>query len=244
MKLVILAAGQGTRLGEWANDKPKSLVSIEGIPYLKLQLQQFQRFSFSQKIIVGGYGAEHIQMLLDQGGFSDFDLVMNPDFKKGNLLTVMAAAASLHKEGFCLFNADHFYAPQTYEKMFHRDYHNITVCCDHDRSLTNDDMKVQVENQKALRFSKTLTVYQKGYVGVTVVPTSQIQRYWELCEQTLMTQGEQTNCEQVLNLWAESQSIDILDVSGSWWTEIDTPEDLENARRTIVPRLKDLGFEK
>lgn len=242
MQLVILAAGRGVRLGESAENKPKSLVSVDGVPYLELQLRAFDRFAFDRKMIVGGYGITALRELLDASRRDDWMLVENADFHKGNLYSLKAALPFLHGD-FFLFNADHYYALSTYRKIFAADSDRVTVFCDQDRILTDDDMKVKTGgakrfadgNSRVQSMSKTLTDFDGGYVGVTRVPQNLLPLYLDGVAATETEFGDKANVEHVIHWMAgKGNEIRVADASGSWWTEIDTPEDLAKARSTIV----------
>lgn len=242
MKLVILAAGKGQRLGAHAGDSPKSLVAIAGEPYLAWQFSAFARFSFQQKIIVTGYAADKLLSFLSTGNHQDWLAVNNPNFHKGNLYSLAVALPQLEGDGFFIFNADHFYSPKTYAKIFSQEPKDIVVFIDRDRPLGDDDMKAELNaDASLLRMAKTLTQWQAGYVGVTWVPAHRFMAYQAAFAATADHLGESANVEAVLNELAQKgERIQAVDLSGSWWTEIDTPEDLERARQTIEKHKKDL----
>lgn len=239
MQLVILAAGRGSRLGGDHADRPKSLVSVGGVPYLKRQIENFRRFSFSQKILVGGYGIAFLRDFLAENDCSDITLLENADFLKGNLYSLATARFEL-AEDFFIFNADHFYSAETYHAILTTRSDEITIFCDKDRSLTDDDMKVRLSghSESLAAMSKTLSDFEAGYVGVTYVPKSAYQAYWKAFDATAAKLGDKANVENVLDgLAARGGPIRVRDISGSWWTEIDTPEDLAKARQIIMARL-------
>jgi putative acetyltransferase len=242
LQLVILAAGRGVRLGKSAENKPKSLVTVDGVPYLELQLRAFDRFAFSRKIIVGGYGIAALRGLLDGNRRDDWTLVENADFLRGNLYSLKAALPFLSEDLF-LFNADHYYALPTYRKIFAADSDLVAVFCDQDRALTDDDMKVKTSGPKNFSdgrsrvqaMSKTLPDFDGGYVGVTRVPKNLLPLYLDGVAATEREIGDKANVEHVIHWMAgRGGEIRVADTSGSWWTEIDTPEDLAKACATIV----------
>lgn len=236
MQLIILAAGRGVRLGEEAGDRPKSLVSVgQDEPYLGLQLREFARYPFRKKIIVGGFAYEALQTYLKKTNSSDYHLLFNEQYLKGNLYSLLTAWSELDsKSGFFVFNADHFYSRQTYHKIFENRGPSIAVFCDHDRPLVADDMKVQSAQGRLECMAKSLAKFDCGYVGVTYVPPQRSQAYRQACDDAIKIWGESVNVEAVLNLLVErGETIEIGDISGSWWTEIDTPEDLKKARDVL-----------
>lgn len=232
MQIVILAAGQGSRLGDVHTDAPKSLVQMGDKPYLSYQLQFMRACTDAEIIVVGGYCSPVLETFLTEAKIHNVRLVHNAQFTKGNLLSVLSARPYLNDD-FFIFNADHCYPAQTYQHIFKLTAQDgIHVCCDHDRILASDDMKVKLTSDARFQsMSKTLETYELGYVGVSHVSKSLQGTYWQLCEEALRDKGESVHVEHVMNCAAQSGlEIGICDISGSWWTEIDTPEDLDKAR--------------
>lgn len=246
MQLVILAAGRGVRLGWHSHNIPKSLVTIQDQPYLAYQLRSFDRFAWSRKFVIGGFGVSFLRDFFRNYVDAGYEVLENIDFLKGNLFSLKTARSVL-SESFFVFNADHYYSPDNYRKIFATPPHHITIFCDRDRTLSDDDMKVKTKPIKAdvanlVSMSKTLLDYDFGYVGVTFVPQNSFAKYWAAVEATEVELGDKANVEHVLNTLAnQGESIEVRDISGSWWTEIDTPEDLQRARDVILKNQKSVS---
>lgn len=90
MKIIILAAGQGTRLRPYTENKPKALVELWGKPLLTHQLEVLTSSGVSKDdiYIVTGYQQQHIQAL-------GYHTISNPDFGCSNMLTSLFCAESL-----------------------------------------------------------------------------------------------------------------------------------------------------
>lgn len=233
MQIVILAAGKGTRLSGQFGEIPKSLLPVgHGASYLDLTVKSLRQFDFTRKIVVTGYQSSQLETHFAARDDTDFEFVHNPDFEKGNLFTLLAAKSRL-TEGFYLYNADHFYSPRIFQKIFSEPPQTLTLFCDLDRSLSADDMKVHLEKKSGATFlsmSKTLTQFEWGYVGVTFVPRDFQARYWQACDKVVEERGDPSHVEHVMaHLGSEGVPVNICDISGSWWTEIDTIEDYESA---------------
>jgi len=60
MQAVILAGGLGTRLGEVGKNKPKSLITVCGKPFLEIQLEKLKSQGYSDILLCVGYLWEQI----------------------------------------------------------------------------------------------------------------------------------------------------------------------------------------
>lgn len=66
-KVVIIAGGKGTRLGELTMHVPKPLIPLEGKPLLWYVLTYARQYGFSLFLLKIGYRAEQIQAYMDDG---------------------------------------------------------------------------------------------------------------------------------------------------------------------------------
>lgn len=232
MQTLILAAGRGTRLGNKTQDLPKPLLSLSGKPIIDFILKGLLSFQENEVIVIGGFQfpklSDHIRKHHPKVG-----LVSNPDFQKGNLLTLLCAQDWVNKD-FCLTNADHVFSRGILGQVF-QDHTSITVVCDFNRTLGDDDMKILRRSNGTLeKMSKTLSQFDGGYIGMTVVPKEKSSLYWNAVDRVFKKYGDSIHVEEVLNeLSAGGGKIEILDVSGHPWFEVDTMEDLKRAERMI-----------
>ena len=60
MRAIILAAGKGNRLGQYARDYPKCLLEVGGISLLERQIATFQRLGVNDIVVVKGFAADKI----------------------------------------------------------------------------------------------------------------------------------------------------------------------------------------
>ena len=79
MNIIILAAGQGTRLRPYTKDLPKCLVKVAGKSFLHRQMQIYNNLGFDCPVIVAGYKSELI--------LRDFPkVIVNQNYLSTNML--------------------------------------------------------------------------------------------------------------------------------------------------------------
>ncbi|MBT5195200.1 MAG: phosphocholine cytidylyltransferase family protein [Rhodospirillaceae bacterium] len=89
MRAVILAAGQGTRLAPYTDDRPKCLVELAGETMLARQLAVLAAAGIEDIVLVGGYRADQLTNL-------STNLVVNRDFASTNMVhSLFCAEAAL-----------------------------------------------------------------------------------------------------------------------------------------------------
>ena len=71
MKIVISAAGKGTRMLHLTKHKPKHLIEIKGKPFLYHLLKNVKKAGFSDIILVVGYKGEQIKEFLESPRYGD-----------------------------------------------------------------------------------------------------------------------------------------------------------------------------
>lgn len=89
MKVIILAAGEGTRLRPYTLDRPKCLVEVNGISLLDRQLAVLAAESIKSVVLVGGYRAEMLNR-------PNVKLLVNPQYAETNMVwTLFCAEADI-----------------------------------------------------------------------------------------------------------------------------------------------------
>lgn len=89
-RMIILAAGMGSRLAPLTDDKPKPLVPINGVPIIVPLLDAALEAGITEIYIVRGYRGEQYNMLLEDYPMLHF--IENTDYDKANNLGSIVAA--------------------------------------------------------------------------------------------------------------------------------------------------------
>ena len=98
MKAIIVAAGMGRRLAPYTDDRPKTLVEINGKSILRHQIDAYQSEGVDQLCIVRGYLSDKIVV----PGARYFE---NTNYRTNNILaSLMCAAEAMAEPGGFLFS--------------------------------------------------------------------------------------------------------------------------------------------
>jgi choline kinase len=241
MKVALLAAGLGSRLGSLTAEIPKALVSVGGRTLLAHALGFAARLAPAQVVVVGGFGYAGVVAELAElrrpggaiGPLPPITLVENREFRRGNLLSLQAARPHLDDD-FLLLNVDHIFRPSI-APLVAAPVAAVTAFIDTDRALGADDMKVQRDDQGHIaRIAKTLDVFDCGYVGMTRVPTASLSRYFVEVDAALAEDGLDIHVERILaRLATAGAPPHCRDISGHGWLEVDTPPERDHAEATL-----------
>ncbi|MAH89184.1 MAG: hypothetical protein CMJ06_03975 [Pelagibacterales bacterium] len=98
MKIIILAAGKGTRLGKLNNNKPKCLLKIDGSSLIERNIYFFKKANL-EPIIVTGFKKEKLNFL-------NVPTVYNHEFETSNMLWSLYAAKEHMHEDFLVCYSD------------------------------------------------------------------------------------------------------------------------------------------
>ena len=107
MKVMILAAGRGERMGELTRDVPKPMLSLLGEPLIGHQLQKIAVMGFTDVVINVSYLGDQIQNYCGDG--SRFGLSIQYSYEQNRLETaggIIQALPMLGDAPFWVINAD------------------------------------------------------------------------------------------------------------------------------------------
>lgn len=227
---VLLAGGAGLRLGGAVDGRIKSLVEIGGKPLVHYAIDFLKAAGADEIIVIGAHDFENLKTKTLE---RDNSVKVLEGDTRGSLYSLNKVWPEI-KNSFLLANADHIYKKPIAGKVASQ-LQGITVFCDFDRPLGDDDMKVWHNDFKLDKISKKLTEWNGGYVGLTFCHKDFFPIY-EASMRELMEKNGGTVVEDALRNLIGRQIINISDISGHGWLEVDFPEELERARQEIASK--------
>ncbi len=252
MKGVILAAGDGTRLVPLTLNCPKPLVPILGRPLLDYTIEAFVEAGVRELVLVIGYKGEMIRRYVGDGsryGVS-VEYAFNPDYQLGNALSVYAAQGVVGDEPFLLAMADHMISPRILKALLAMEGKHDTLCVDrraHAPPQVNDATRVWVVTSRHATPWPRHDFTQKGVtacqgeagfilrIGKGIEPWNAIDTGVFLFTPRIfaaishLPRAGDEGCgisDAVTWLIEKGHGMCACDVSGAFWMDVDTLDDL------------------
>ncbi len=156
MQAILLAAGRGRRL---ESDLPKCLLEIAGRTLLERHLDALATCGVRHVTIVVGYRQEDVRAhVADRAAQARcaVELVENPDFARGSIVSLALASAGLTRAGGLFMDADVLYPPTLLQKLV-RSSHENCVLLDPRSSETGEEMMLGVRGGRVLAIARKVT---------------------------------------------------------------------------------------
>ncbi|MFM8386832.1 MAG: NTP transferase domain-containing protein [Planctomycetia bacterium] len=220
---MLLIAGVGRRL---AGDRPKVLLEVGGRTLLDRHLENLAALGIPV-LAVTGWQAERIPVARQ---------VVNPEYRRGSLLSLKAALSAVD-EDVILMDGDVLYDPSILADVA-RLPRGFAI--DPRTDPGDEEMMVGVKGGKvrAIRRGRLpgFEVVGEG-VGFFKVDRASLPALRKAVEAS----DPDSDYEKALDRFVGEHGADYVLVAGRPWTEIDFEQDLERARRDILPRIAALG---
>ncbi len=233
MRALILAAGRGTRMGAAAGGLPKCLLPIGGRPLILHQLDALAEAGVGSPLIVVGYRADAVERTV--GGRAE--TLLNPRFATTNSLYSFLLAGGRLDGPFLLLHGDMLFGPELVRALLRAG--EDALAYDSSSGRDPEDMKVSVADGRLADISKEIP---RGRISGQSV--GMLHLGWRSAEAVLREAGRIAAAGGEGSYWAAALRavvprvpLKAVDVAGTPWIEIDTPDDLERARDVIWPRI-------
>ena len=227
MKTLIIATRDGTRL---KLKKPKCLVRISKHKLIELILNTCKNAGLEDFLLVTGYKAEMVEKSVKNIA-SKYKIrvkfIYNDEWEKENGISVYKAKEWIN-EKFLLLMSDHLFEPAMLNKLL--TYSNTQECIiGVDKDLTKlydleEATKVKLYEDKVIDIGKHLNNYNAVDTGLFLLNPL----IFEVLEGLIAKKQYKLN--DAFTLLARRDKLQAADLSGYFWIDIDTKQDLQFAR--------------
>ena len=248
MRVIILAAGMGSRLRPLTNDKPKCMIKLFNETLIERQIKIFHSCNINDITIVTGYRNEMIDI-------PDVNYVKNENYETTNMNESLFCALEPSNSHVLVTYSDIVFEQKIIQQMLEiTDGIRLAVNLNWKKYYQNrknhplsEAENVLVENERILQIrkniSKSLQNQQIGeFLGIMMLSSDHIkillQRYSYLKKNHI---GAFHNSPSLSNAYITDMLQEIINcginvnpvfTEGRWF-EIDTPEDLKNVEKLI-----------
>ena len=236
MRGVILAAGRGSRLSPHNGDRPKVLLPVGGRAIIDHTVEAFSQVGVTDLAIVIGYQGDALKKWGGDGSRYGLRIqyVYNPYYRLGNALSLHAARIFVGDAPFLLSMADHMVSPDLLERLLDLDEAGNVLAVDYTRSSrqVEEGTKVLVgQDGLVIRVGKDLRRWNGIDAGVFwLAPTI----FEALADVIGEKRSEYQLSQAITRMIQLGYPLQARDVSGCFWQDVDTWEDLMLVRQSLV----------
>ena len=233
-KGIILAAGDGDRLGILTIACPKVLLSVNDVPLIRYPIEALAAAGISDIAIVVGYLGDKIIELVGNG--SDFGVrlqyIYNSDYLGGNAISVYMAREWAQGEPVILCMGDHLIERKMVKRLLNKQTLNETLCIDYtpyQHHQLAEATKVIIDGAGCIKdIGKELVCWDAIDTGIFLLT----ENFFKAIDELVQYHSIDVEISDVIRfLISQGRSFDTCNVSGCSWTDVDTKEDLDLARR-------------
>ena len=248
MRAIILAAGRGIRLQQPAEDQlPKCLLRFDGMTLLERHLRLLKAAGIDEVVLALGWRHELVEAELDRLEWRPRpQIVLNPRYELGSVLTVHTATEAMTRGGdVLLMDADVLYHDRIMAALVAGQKPVNRVLIDRDFEAGDEPVKVCVRAGVPIELRKQVAPdLEYDTIGESVgffrFDTAGARRLAAIVSDYVGSERSHLPHEEAVRdlLREGSQVVEVADVTGSPWIEIDFPNDILRAAQEVLPQLK------
>jgi choline kinase len=228
MRAIILAAGVGRRLGGSVTDHPKSLLQLEGRTVLARMLDALEAVGVRDVVVVVGHLREQIEAAVSDR--PNVRTVYNPDYRKGAILSLWSARDAFDDD-LLIMDADVLFPTAMLRRLVESPHPDCFLMDTRSRD-DGEAMMLMARDGRVLDIARGVRgdYDARGEsVGFLKVSAETGRVLLQLLEQAVRAGRDGVEHEEVYPALMQARTIGYEPVEPFAWTEIDFPEDVEQA---------------
>ncbi|MBU1674081.1 phosphocholine cytidylyltransferase family protein [Patescibacteria group bacterium] len=238
MKVIIPAAGQGTRLRPLTDDRPKCMVELEGKPIIEHQLEVFKEKGIDDVNVITGYMEEKI----DYPGIKKF---RNPDYETTNMVSSIFCAEEVMDDDLIISYGDIVYNGEVLEKLLSSQAPISVVVDKNWRECWEARMDDPLSDAETLKIDESGNIKELGkkpksyddiegqYIGLMKFSgeaIKDIKKYYHSLDKNAEYDGKDFD-NMYMTSFLQQIADNLMPLTpvyiNNGWLEIDAPEDLD-----------------
>lgn len=233
-RAVILAAGDGDRMGTITNDRPKVLLPTDtGEPLILSPIKALAAAGIKDICIVVGYLAEEVERGLGDGRYYGVNLqyVVNTDYLGGNAISVWKAKSWTRGEPVILCMGDHIIETGIISCLLSTNLIEDTLCIEYPSKSyhdTEEATKVALFEDGSIQdIGKEISCWDALDTGVFLLTD----RFFNIVNRLALLYGNNLEISDVIRFMvSQGYHFNTCDIGDCLWMDVDTEEDLKLAQ--------------
>ena len=232
MKVLIMAAGVGSRISRHLQNQPKCCVDIEGSPLIKTTLDLLKRRGLTNIAIVTGYQEKYIHQALEGFQYARF---FNPFFRVANSVSsAWFAREFISGDDLLIMNGDVFIDDGILDALL-EDSRSPLLLADSTR-IAGADYRFQWANERLVKFGKDLSEEETTgeYVGVGRLSREYCVNFRQKVIDAVAAGDYNCWWEDIIyRSVVDGAEVFVRDIKGHFWAEVDYIEDYERIKQFV-----------
>lgn len=231
MKVIIMAAGIGSRLSGVIGKKPKCLITAHGEALIERMVRILKSRNVNDITVITGYQQQLIHDVLG----AEVKYFHNPLFSVTNSITSLWLAKELLDDDIILMNAD-LYVEETIIDLVLAQTKPVVMLSDCTR-IEDADFRFGVQRDRIMKTGNQLTNHETDceYVGIARIDKSFIAEFKTRLEHMIQRADFRNWWEGVLYSFIEDDIVvNHIDVDGTFWTEVDHLGDFQRLNAWVM----------
>jgi len=241
-KSLILAAGDGGRLKNLTQDKPKPLIQLSGLSLIERVILTTKQVGIKEFVIVIGYLGDKIKAKLGNGDRYGVKInyIKNKEWQKGNGISVLKAK-DLINEHFILLMSDHIFDNRILKELVDYNIRSSVILAVDRKEPLPGDTKVLEKKGEIVDIGKEIKESNCIDTGIFLC-SPKIFHYIEEA-----VKEDKTELADCINKAAQNKDAEIFDITQinnyipsmrkeikAFWMDIDTKDDIVNAEKQLI----------
>ncbi|MCS7477819.1 phosphocholine cytidylyltransferase family protein [Umezawaea endophytica] len=233
-RVIIPAAGIGSRLRPYTEDAPKALVPIGGVPLIWHTMRRLAAAAVPEVVVVCGHLSDRLRASLREcPDTPTVRFVENPDFAHTNSIVSLALTRTFWDEPFCVLDGDVLISGGLLRRVL--DARGDVLVVDTGKDHADIDMKVRMREGRAVDFGKDLDPEpgQGEFFGVSRWSPTGAARLSSAIDDLLAEGRTGDWYESAMRRLAAEGGLEVLPATSAEWAEVDAEVDIPAAAALV-----------
>ena len=238
MKVLIMAAGVGSRISRHLHGQPKCCVDVDGKPLIRHTFELLKKKGITDIAIVTGYQERYIHQALEGLSYVRY---FNPFFRIANSISSVWFAKDFltTDDDIMIMNGDVFMEEKILDNLL--DDNRSPMMLSDSTRIEDADYRFNWDGELLKRYGKELTNEETTgeYVGIGRINKEDITVFKQNTIDAVS--NEDYNCwweDIIYRTVDEGKNVYVNDVAGVFWAEVDYIEDYDRIK-TFVNKIKE-----